>query len=162
MSRAKAVLKVAAERFNLQTLNTKENLKRVGILSDKVGSICKFKRFKNGIPVLTSSSSSENDGSESEQDEGISSMIRARLELLDHKSFLYVSRIYIVSFLTLFYIYMKAWPNIFTCFMQIWPLKFPVVLESQKRMIRLIPLWTGRALRKKTQIKELQIPLLRL
>lgn len=69
LSRAKAVLKVASKKFNLQSLITEENLKRVGILSDRVGNICKFKKFKNGI-VVPSSSFSNSENENSDFDEG--------------------------------------------------------------------------------------------
>lgn len=70
MSRAQAVLAEAEKGFNLQTLVTEANLVRVGILDDKVGTICKFKRFKNG-KAITSDSESENDSNdESDTEKG--------------------------------------------------------------------------------------------
>ena len=62
--RADKVLKHAEENFNLKTLITEANLKRVGALSDRVGTICKFRRFKAGKPVPTPSDEeeSEDDG----------------------------------------------------------------------------------------------------
>lgn len=44
---------------NLKNLITKNNLKRVGALSDRVGTICKFRMFRNGKPVLSTSEKEE-------------------------------------------------------------------------------------------------------
>ena len=63
-TRANAVLEVAEKRFNLKTLVTEANLKKIGILSEKVGTICKFRKFRNGIPIESSSE----DDSDNEQE----------------------------------------------------------------------------------------------
>lgn len=46
---ADAILDSPPKKFNLKRLITEENLKKVGILSDRVGTICPFKTFKHGV-----------------------------------------------------------------------------------------------------------------
>ena len=59
--RAYKVLKHAEENFNLKALITETNLKRVGALSTRVGTICKFRKFKAGKPVPTLSDNENSD-----------------------------------------------------------------------------------------------------
>lgn len=54
-------MKVVEEKFNLKTLVIKENLKRVGILSNRVGTKCKFIKFRKGVPVLSESEESSDE-----------------------------------------------------------------------------------------------------
>ncbi|KAL8146950.1 hypothetical protein AgCh_004615 [Apium graveolens] len=51
--RVDKVLQYAEKHFNLKDMITEDNLKLVGALSSRVGSICKFHEFHNGKPVLT-------------------------------------------------------------------------------------------------------------
>ena len=77
--RAEAILEVAEEKFNLKTLVTENNLKRVGILSERVGSKCKFIKFRRGVPLLSDSEEdSEEEYAETEV-ESKGKLIRARL-----------------------------------------------------------------------------------
>lgn len=46
---ADAILDNPPKKFNLKKLITEENLKKVGVLSERVGTICPFKVFKHGI-----------------------------------------------------------------------------------------------------------------
>lgn len=60
-ARAAAIVRDAEERFNLKTPVIEANLKRVGILFERVGSICKYKKFRNGVLVDSSSKDIKND-----------------------------------------------------------------------------------------------------
>lgn len=53
--RAYKVLRYAEEHFNLKTLTTETNLKRVEALSERLGTVCKFRKFKGGKLVPTTS-----------------------------------------------------------------------------------------------------------
>lgn len=53
--RADEVLKIAEEKFNLKTLITEANLKRVGILSERVGTRCEYTKFGNEVSLTASS-----------------------------------------------------------------------------------------------------------
>lgn len=53
----------------MKTLVTEENLKRVGILSNRVGTRCKFVKFRKGVPVFSESEAdSDEDHIETEAD----------------------------------------------------------------------------------------------
>lgn len=65
-ARADVVLKIVGEKFNLKTLITEENLKRVGILSERVGSKCDMIKFSNGIPMTSSIAESDDNESDVE------------------------------------------------------------------------------------------------
>lgn len=58
------MLKIAEERFNLKTLVTDENLKRVGILSDKVETKFKFIKLWKGVPVPSDTEEDSNENNE--------------------------------------------------------------------------------------------------
>lgn len=64
--RAEAILRITQEKFNLKTLITKENLIRVEILSGRVETICKFRRFKKGFPLRSSSEEDSDDDPQNE------------------------------------------------------------------------------------------------
>lgn len=49
--RAKAIIALPLGSFDLKTLVTEDNLKKVGLLSSRVGSICLFYKFKNGKAI---------------------------------------------------------------------------------------------------------------
>lgn len=49
--RAKAILDLPPGGFDLKELITEDNLKKFGLLSPRVGSICPFLRFRNGKAV---------------------------------------------------------------------------------------------------------------
>lgn len=51
LARAQAILDLPPESFDLKNLITEANLKRVGLLSEKVGTACKFQKFRNGNPL---------------------------------------------------------------------------------------------------------------
>lgn len=59
LRRAQAILNLPQGNFDLTTLITKENLKRVDFLSERIGSIIPFQRFINGIPVKSLRESDE-------------------------------------------------------------------------------------------------------
>lgn len=80
--RADAVLKIAAKRFNLKTLIIEENLKRVGILSDKVGTKCKYRKFRGGVPILSDSEESGDDNLHEENTESKSPRERITITML--------------------------------------------------------------------------------
>ncbi|XP_074359941.1 uncharacterized protein LOC141700068 [Apium graveolens] len=56
---AEKVLQYAEKYFNLKDMITEENLKKIGALSPRVGSLCKFRDFHNGKPILTASEKSK-------------------------------------------------------------------------------------------------------
>lgn len=58
--RSQHVLDHAEDNFNLKTLITETNLKCVGFLSKRVGTLCKYQKFKGGKP-LPSLSNKEGD-----------------------------------------------------------------------------------------------------
>ncbi|KAL8157174.1 hypothetical protein AgCh_002035 [Apium graveolens] len=53
--RVEQVLKYAEKKFNLKDMITEANLKRMGALSERVGSLCKYREFVNGKHVPTAS-----------------------------------------------------------------------------------------------------------
>ncbi|KAL8096381.1 hypothetical protein AgCh_037369 [Apium graveolens] len=57
--RSVKVLQYAEKHFNLKDMITKENLKKIGALSPRVGFLCKFRDFHNGKLILTASEKSK-------------------------------------------------------------------------------------------------------
>lgn len=49
--RAQAVLDLPRDQKDLKFLITEENLKRAGFLLPRVGTLCPFVKFKNGVPI---------------------------------------------------------------------------------------------------------------
>lgn len=45
------MLALPPERKDLKLLVTEDNLKRVGIFTDKVGTLIPFYKFRNGVPL---------------------------------------------------------------------------------------------------------------
>ena len=52
-------MQYAEKHFNLRDMITEENLKKIGALSPRVGSLCKFRDFHSGKPILTASEKSK-------------------------------------------------------------------------------------------------------
>lgn len=66
--RAKAILGLPSGSFDLKTLVTEDNLKKVGLLSSRVGSICPFYRFKNGKAIKSRNDDDDDDLEEVEDE----------------------------------------------------------------------------------------------
>lgn len=65
--RADELLKIAEEKLIIKTLITEANLKRVGILSERVGTRCEFLKFRNDVLIVSSLVDSDDNESDEEE-----------------------------------------------------------------------------------------------
>ena len=79
LERAQTILNLPSGSFDLKRLVTEDNLKRVGFLSARVGSIIPFQKFKKGVPLKSTTQQTHHideenlEGENVNQNEGASS-----------------------------------------------------------------------------------------